>query len=66
MTPLERLLRAVLRLAPREFRMRYGREVLDTYRERAAAARDGRARLGLAVRELAGAVWLVLNATLAA
>src|SRR5688500_8579982 len=60
MTLLERLLRAVLRLAPREFRVRYGHEVVETYRERKAASR-GLSRLGLAVREVAGAVWLVIR-----
>jgi putative ABC transport system permease protein len=63
MTPLERLLRALLRLAPREFRVRYGGEVLETYRNRAAvvSGRGWRARAGLRLRELAGVMWLVLR-----
>ena len=57
----ERLLRAVLRLAPRAFTDRYRDELLDTHRARAhRAAADGpMAAMRLELRELLGGLWAV-------
>lgn len=57
------LFRTVLRLAPRRFRERYGAELLETHRRRSerARARGRSAGAVLAVREVLGAVRLVVR-----
>ncbi|HLB37308.1 MAG TPA: ABC transporter permease [Gemmatimonadales bacterium] len=57
----ERLLRAVLRLAPGSFRDRYTDEFLDTHRARVdrAASRGPLAAVLLSVREVAGGAWAI-------
>jgi len=57
-SPTERCVRAVLRMAPPEFRDRYGAEYLHTVTDRLAAAAGATRwrRLRLAAREILGAV----------
>lgn len=59
----ERLIRAVLSLAPRTFRHRYADEFLATYRARAerVADRGHLAMRFLGVREVLGTLWLILR-----
>lgn len=63
MSATSRLLRAVLRFAPREFRLRHGEELMATHRRRMCdeADRGGGAVLARAMHEIAGGVWLVLR-----
>src|SRR5688572_20854453 len=63
MSIMERVVRASLRLTPVWFRERHGTEVLETHRERvrAAAARGRGALLRLQVKELYGAMVMVLR-----
>ena len=58
----EQLIRAILRLAPRPFRERYGDELIETHRERARTL-GGPSFL---VREIGGAIWLVARLWLSA
>lgn len=57
----ERILRALLRLAPPRFTTRYGDEALATHRSRAKEERRVGARLWFAFREVTGMAFLVLR-----
>jgi putative ABC transport system permease protein len=59
----ERLVRLAVRLAPAEFRARYGADCIETWRVRRerASQRGPAARLRFAMREVLGTVWLVVR-----
>jgi putative ABC transport system permease protein len=57
----EALLRLLLRLAPPGFRRRHGREFLEVHARRMAGAASPGARRWLAIREVGGAILLVIG-----
>lgn len=56
------VLRAILALAPRSFRERYGDELLEVHERRAGAARGVAQRVTLAVTEIGGALGMLVRA----
>lgn len=57
----ERILRALLRLAPDDFRERYGAELLEVHRRRTSTSSPGLSRLFFSMKEILGLCWTLLR-----